>query len=118
MRARIFVLFVLLLTESPGADQRLALQAPTVMLTPGHLIVETVIQPDPSNRSIRVTTESASLYRSSEVELEGVVAPRRNTFEFRDLPTGSYEVRGLLLDAKGDQLALVVQKLEVISRAR
>jgi hypothetical protein len=113
------VLGALLLTVGVlGADQRLTVQAPAVMLAPGHLVVETLIEPDPSNKIIRVTTESQALYRSSEVELEGGAAPRRNTFEFRDLPTGSYEIRAFLLDAKGDQRAMVVQTLAVISRAR
>jgi hypothetical protein len=109
---------LLLTVGSLGADQRLTVQAPAIMLAPGHLVVETLVEPDPSNKSIRVTAESEKFYRSSEVELEGGAAPRRNTFEFRDLPTGSYEIRALLLDGQGDQRAMVVQALEVVSRAR
>jgi hypothetical protein len=119
MRALLVVSGALILTVvTSGAQERLTLQAPTVMLAPGHLVVETLVEPDPSNGSIRVTAESAALYRSSEVALDGDSAPRRATFEFRDLPTGTYEIRALLLDAEGGQRAVVVRRLDVISRAR
>jgi hypothetical protein len=109
---------LLLTVGSLAADQPLSVQAPTVMLAPGHLVVETLIDPDPSNKTIRVTAESPEQYRSSEVVLDGGAAPRRNTFEFRDLPTGIYQIRALLLDANGDQRAAVVKTVEVIARPR
>ena len=109
---------LLVMTGSLGADARLTVQAPTVMLAPGHLVVETRIEPDPSNKSLEVTAESPELYRSSEVQIEGSTAPRKNTFEFRDLPIGTYEIRAQLLDAKGDRRAVVVRTLDVISHAR
>jgi hypothetical protein len=119
MKARLLVLAVLMVTPGPtGADARLAVEAPTVMLVPGHLVVETFVEPDALNKSIQVTTESPNFYRSSEAPLDGSTAPRRNTFEFKDLPTGTYEIRALLLDAKGDHLADVVRSLNVISHAR
>jgi hypothetical protein len=109
---------LLVMAGSLGADERLSVQAPTVMLAPGHLVVETLVEPDPSNKSIQVTAESPDFYRSSEVQLEGGAAPRKNTFEFRNLPIGTYEIRALLLDAKGDRRAVVVRTLDVISHAR
>jgi hypothetical protein len=113
------VVGVLLVTAgSLGAGERLTVQAPTVMLAPGHLVVETRVEPDPSNKSILVTAESPDLYRSSEVQIEGSTAPRTNMFEFRNLPMGTYEIRAQLLDAKGDQRAVVVRTLEVLLHAR
>jgi hypothetical protein len=114
------LLFGLLILTSPalGAGEWLAVQAPTVMLAPGHLVVQTVVEPDPANRAIQVTAESPDSYHSSEVQLDGNAAPRRNTFEFKDLPSGTYEIHAVLVGSNGQQRALVVRKLEVIAHAR
>jgi hypothetical protein len=109
---------LLVLTSSLGAGAGLAVEAPTVMLAPGHLVVRTVIERDPDNRAIQVIAESPDSYRSSEVQLDGDTAPRRNTFEFKDLPIGTYEIHAVLLGSDGQQRALVVRKLEVIAHAR
>jgi hypothetical protein len=98
-----------------GADQRLAVEVPSVMLAPGHLVVQTQIEPDPANRAIQVTAESSGFYRSSEILLDGDAAPRRNSFEFKDLPPGSYDLHVTLLDSKGEPRASVVRTLQVRS---
>jgi hypothetical protein len=116
LRSVLFGMFVLA-SPSLGAGTSLAVQAPTVMLAPGHLVVQTVVEPDPANRAIQVIAESPDSYRSSEVQLDGDTAPRRNTFEFKDLPSGSYEIHAMLLGSGGQQRALVVRKLEVIAHA-
>jgi hypothetical protein len=87
------------------------------MLAPGHLVVETVVEPDPENRAIQVTAESPAFYRSSERLLEGNTAPRRSTFEFTGLPPGEYDLRVTLLDATGTPRASVRRILQVRSRA-
>jgi hypothetical protein len=110
-------LFVL---TSPSllAGAGLAVEAPAVILARSRLIVETAVEPDSDNRAIQVIAESPEFYRSSEVQLNGVTAPRRNTFEFKDLPNGVYEIRAMLLGSDGQQRALVVRKLEVIPYGR
>jgi hypothetical protein len=110
--------FLVLPSPFPGAVEWLVVDAPTVMLAPGHLVVQTVVEPDPANRAIQVVAESPESYRSSEVQLEGSAAPRRNTFEFKDMPSGTYEIHAVLLGSGGQQRALVVRKLEVIAHAR
>jgi hypothetical protein len=109
---------LLVLTSSLGAGAGLAVEAPTVMLAPGHLVVRTVIERDRDNRAIQVVAESPDSYRSSEVQIDGDTAPLRNTFEFKDLPIGTYEIHAVLLGSAGQQRALVVRKLEVIAHAR
>ena len=47
--------------------------------------------------------------------LEGEDAPRTTTFEFRGLPTGTYEVRATLLGAGGQQRAIARQQVDVIA---
>ena len=113
----LFGLFVL--TSSPlGAGAGLAVQAPRVMLAPGHLVVETVVEPDSANRAIQVVAESPDWYRSSEVQLDGDTAPRRSTFEFDGLPTGTYQIHARLLGSDGQERALVVRTLQVVSHGR
>ena len=117
---RIFgLLFGLFVLTSPSlfAGAWLAVQAPTIMLAPGHLVVQTVVEPDSANRAIQVIAESPDWYRSSQVQLDGDTAPRKNTFEFKDLPSGTYEIQVMLLGSDGQQRALVVRKLEVIAHA-
>jgi hypothetical protein len=101
-----------------GADASLAVQAPTVMLAPGHLVVQTAVEPHSANRAIQVVAESGDSYRSSEVQLSGDTAPRTSTFEFRDLPSGTYEIRATLLGPDRQERASVIRKLEVIRHAR
>jgi hypothetical protein len=103
-------------TASTGASQRLAVDAPTVMLAPGHLVVRTLVDPDPENGAIQVVAESSDFYRRSEIELDGNAAPRSSTFEYAGLPRGTYEIHVVLLDAHGEQRAAVVRRLDVIPR--
>jgi hypothetical protein len=81
-------------------------------------VVQTFTEPDAANRAIQVVAESPDSYRSSEVQLAGNAAPRRNTFEFKDMPSGTYEIHAVLLGSGGQQRALVVRKLEVMAHAR
>ena len=118
MRIPGLLLGLIVLTSSPmGAAASLAVQLPTLMLAPGHLVVQTVEEPDSANRAIQVIAESSDWYRSSEVQLDGGTAPRRNAFEFKDLPSGTYEIHVTLLGPDGQQRALIVRKLEVIAHA-
>jgi predicted nicotinamide N-methyase len=113
----LFGLFVLA-SSSLGAGARLDVQAPALMLAGAHLVVEANIEPDSSNSAIQVTAESPDWYRSSEIQLAGDSAPRISTFEFKDLPRGTYEIRAVLLGSNGQQRASVVRRLEVIRSAR
>jgi hypothetical protein len=114
------LLFGLMILTSPalGAGGGLTVEAPTVMLAPGHLVIQTGVEPDSENRWIQVIAESPDFYRSSEIQLSGATAPRRNTFEFKDLPNGAYEIRAMLLGSDGEPRALVVRKLQVLSHVR
>jgi hypothetical protein len=113
----LFGLFVLA-SSSLGAGVSLAVEAPAVMLVHGPLVVSTVVEPDSANRAVQVIAESPDFYRSSQVQLNGDIAPRRTTFEFKELPSGTYEIRAVLFGAGEKQRALVVRTLEVISHAR
>jgi hypothetical protein len=97
------------------ASDRLALRvSPTVSFAPANLVVRTTILANEENRSIEVVAESEDFYRSSEMPLEGDRAPRTTSFEFRSLPTGSYQVRAILKGVSGRELASIVTQVNVV----
>ena len=98
-----------------GAGERLTLRvSPAVSFAPANLVVRATIQADRANRSVEVVAESNDFYRASEIELDGENAPRTNTFEFRSLPSGTYEVRVTVRGDSGQQIANVRQQVNVI----
>src|SRR5262249_55109295 len=107
---------VLVMMAAPlGAGERLSLKvSPAICFAPANLVVRTTIQADRANRAVEVVAESSDFYRSSEIELDGENAPRTNMFEFRSLPSGTYEVRVTLRGGGGEQLANVRQQVNII----
>jgi len=89
--------------------------SPAVAFAPANLVVRATVEADADNRAIEIVAESQDFYRSSEIQLEGDKAARTNTFEFRSLPPGTYEVRAKLLSASGQTRAAVRQQVNVIA---
>jgi len=99
-----------------GEPERLTIRvSPAVAFAPANLIVRTMIVADAENRAVEIVAESAEFYRSSEIQLEGDRAPRTTLFEFRSLPSGTYEVKARLIGAGGRERATVRQQINVIS---
>jgi hypothetical protein len=101
--------------SASGNDRLLIHVTPSVCFAPANLIVRTIIERDPANRAMEVIAESPDFYRSSEVQIDGDKAPRTTTFEFRSLPSGTYQVSARLLDGRGRPLAEVHQQVSVMS---
>lgn len=98
-----------------GAGDKLAMRVfPAYSYEPASLTIQLSVEPDSDNRAIQVIAESADFYRSSEVELDGVRAPRRSVFWYRSLPAGDYEVRSLLIGSRGQERAMVSQAVTVL----
>jgi len=74
---------------------------PQMVLAPGFLTVRVNVAAAAENRSLQVVAESTDFYRSSEIQLDGAHATPLSVFEFRDLPTGLYEVTGVLVGVNG-----------------
>jgi hypothetical protein len=84
------------------ADQAITMTvSPRQSLAPTNLSVRLRIEPDADNRVLQVVADSGGFYRSSEISLDGERSARSAVVEFRDVPSGKYEVYGVLLDAAG-----------------
>jgi hypothetical protein len=85
-----------------GAGQRLALRvSPAVALAPAFVTVRIPIEPSDTNRMLNVEVDSSTYHRSSGIPLNGRNTPRVTVFEVKDLPTGLYEVRAVLVGSNG-----------------
>ena len=115
-RACLLTILVASTTLPVGAGERITLKvSPAVAFAPANLVVRATVEADADNRAIEIVAESPDFYRSSEIQLEGDKAARTNTFEFRSLPPGTYEVRAKLLSASGQTRAAVRQQVNVIA---
>jgi len=112
------VLLLILLVAAASqlaAVERLKLNvSPSVAFAPANLVVRASIEPDAENRAVEVEAESSAFYRSSEIDLDGDRAPRTNTFELRDLPAGTYEVRATLMGPGEAIRATAHQEVDVM----
>ena len=115
--ASLFGLSLILISTNPlGAGERLTMKAsPAVSFAPANLIVRATIEADSQNRSVEIIAESTDFYRRSQIQLNGEYAPRTNTFEFRSLPPGMYEVKAILMDSTGNARATMRQQVNVIA---
>jgi hypothetical protein len=89
--------------------------SPAQSLAPAYLRVRMTVEPNAVNRTVAVVAESDNYFRSSELPLEGENGPRTIFFEFRGVPSGEYQIRGLVGDAKGHEVASVKQNVNVIA---
>jgi hypothetical protein len=84
---------------------------------PATVMITVAIEPDQANRTLRVEADGDSLFRSTEVSLEGLSEKRLHTVEFKNLPAGSYELRAEVLSATAVR-AMATQDLEVMGNPR
>jgi hypothetical protein len=114
--AALFGILLLIGARPLGAGERLTLKvSPAVAFAPANLVVRATILADAENRAVEIVAESDDFYRSSQMQLEGEKAARTSMFEFRNLPSGTYEVRGNLLGADGRSRAMIRQQVNVIA---
>ena len=116
MRIRALLGGTLLVIALPaGAGDKLTVRvSPAFAYEPASLTIQLSIEPDAENRAVRIIAESVEFYRSSEVELDGDRAPRTSVFRYRSLPAGDYEVRSLLIGARGQERAMAKQAVSVL----
>ena len=102
MRAALLVGFLLLICPAVDGGEPLRMKvSPTTVMAPGFLTVRVNVEAAPENRMLQVVAESADFYRSSEIQLDGARANPLSVFEFRNLPSGLYEVTSVLVGVNG-----------------
>jgi hypothetical protein len=90
-------------TALDGSDALRMQLSPSVARAPALLTVRITIAAADDNRMLKVVAESPDFYRSSEVQLDGANTSPTSVFEFRNLPTGLYQVTGVLIGAGGER---------------
>jgi hypothetical protein len=86
--------------------------SPAVAFAPALLTVRTTIEPSDENRVLSIQVDSPAYRRISEIQLDGKNAQRTNVLELKDVPTGLYEVRAVLVGPSGP-LATTMQLVKV-----
>jgi hypothetical protein len=82
---------------------------------PATVMITVAIEPDQANRTLRVEADGDSMFRSTEVPLDGKSEKRLHTVEFKNLPAGQYELRAEVLSATKVR-GTALQDLEVTGR--
>ncbi len=122
MSSRIWLcaLVLILSATAPGANAREPLVmtvSPATAFAPANLRIQVWVEPDANNRQLEVAADSGAYYRSSLVTLEGEQAPHVVTLDYRALPSGDYQILGVLTDGAGHERASVCQFAKVVSGA-
>ena len=76
-------------------------------MAPGYMTVQANVDPAADNRRLEIVAESPDFYRRSEVQLDGANAAPLSVFEFRNLPTGLYQVTGVLVGVNGTRATAI-----------
>jgi hypothetical protein len=98
-----------------GAGDQLKLAvSPAHSFAPALLRIQVRIAPSVENRSLEIIADSATFYRSSEIQLEGDPSPATFNLEMKAVPEGDYRVVGILRDGTGHQRSMVYQDVTVI----
>ena len=90
--------------------------SPAMAFAPAVLTVRTTIEPSDNNRMLVIEIDSSTYSRTSEIPLDGKNASPTNVIELREVPTGLYEVRAVLVGPSG-KIAKTMQLVKVESAA-
>jgi len=94
------------LAASGGGERAFEMDvSPAVAQAPATLTIRLVVEPDRENRALTVVADSPVFYRSSTFDLDGDNAARTSRIQYRDLPPGEYEIRGILVGSRGQERA-------------
>jgi len=95
------------------ATSRVSLKvAPAISLAPASLKIEARVEPNDDNRILSVEVDSVGYWRSSEFSLDGRNAQLVSQLLVKGLPSGSYEIRAVLVGRRGP-IQTAVQQVQV-----
>ena len=89
--------------------------SPRQSIGPTNLTVRLSVEPNADNRTLEVIADSGGFYRSSQIQLDGERAARTVFIEFRGVPSGDYQVSGVLFNSAGHTRATARQQAFVLS---
>jgi hypothetical protein len=76
---------------------------PVVSVAPATVRLVVTVEPDTNNRELEIEADSGLFYTSSTVQLDGSNAPRLQSFVFKELPAGTYEVQVRVAQRNGNK---------------
>ena len=88
--------------------------SPRQSIGPTNLTVRVRLQPSAENRALEIVADSGGFYRSSQIQLAGERAERMVVVEFRGVPSGDYQISGVLLNSLGRTRAIDRQQAFVL----
>jgi hypothetical protein len=106
---------VMLFAAPTSGNQSLTLNVtPAKSFAPAVVRIRARVEPNADNRRLSVVADGPSMYRSSEIPLDGADAPRMVELSFAGLPGGDYEISVVLTDASGHSRATAREAVEVL----
>ena len=113
---KILVIGCIMLVAAPtSGNQSLTLNVtPAKSFAPALVRIRTRVEPNADNRRLSVAVDGPSMYRSSEIALDGAGAPRMVELSVAGLPGGEYEISAVLIDASGHSRATARETVEVL----
>ena len=104
-----------MVTRPAGAGDQLKLAvSPAHAFAPALLRIQVRIAPSVENRTLEIIADSATFYRSSEIQLEGDRSPATFNLEIKAVPEGDYRVVGILRDGAAHQRSTAYQDVTVL----
>ncbi len=104
-RAAVVVAALAVLAGAPAkAKDMVAVRvSPNIAIAPATVRVVVTVEPEADNRELELVADSGVFYTSSTVQLDGSKAPRLQSFVFKELPAGTYEVFARVVQKNGDR---------------
>ena len=107
------LLSLIVVAPAVNGSQRVAIRVtPVVAMEPALLTIRATVEPSDENRKLSVMLDSDGYSTSSDIPLEGRNSARMNVVELRDVPSGLYEVRAVLMGPTGP-LAATLQVVKI-----
>lgn len=87
---------------APGRPLNLRFRAVTIGSDALRLLA--TVERHADNRRLRVVVDSGSFYRSSEIQIDGIEAPRNHELRWQPFPAGAYCIEATLVRVTGESL--------------
>lgn len=113
LRARVVGVLVATVLSLHAAPPLTMHVSPRLARAPATVAIYVSFEADVTDYAVEFVLESPAFYRSSRVSLDEHSGPLTRICEFRNVPSGTYEVRAAVLDGSGRPRAAAHQPLIV-----